>query len=84
MTADELRIVVERLRRRAPMDRDVQTVCDALRGVLDMQPLPDRKARRLARAQYVAYRREYRRVWELNKRRRLKAAKEQAQLQQGG
>jgi hypothetical protein len=63
MTPDELRTAIARLQRLMPHDRDVQAVCTALRGVLDLQPLPDTKARRLIRAQRKAYRREYQRKY---------------------
>jgi hypothetical protein len=67
----QLREIVARLRRLMPLDRDVQAVCSALQGVLDMQP-KDKKAERFKRAQVKAARREYQRKWMAKHRAELK------------
>ena len=70
MTPDELAVIVTRLQRLMPMDRDVQIVCNVLRGIIDMQPMhpADKKAKKLEAARRKAARREYMRRWMANKR----------------
>jgi hypothetical protein len=71
ISIEELGEKIARLRRLMPLDRDVQAVCTALQGVLDMQPT-NKQLKKFKRAQRMVMRREYQRQWMARHRAELK------------